>query len=99
MESKNHSTELGVAISKFLDYCDNYRNLSSYTLRNYKSDLDDFLKYLSMMEHYESLSRGVIDSRDIIYFLSLTCIEKIDIKIKFKYIFFFILIIKKFSFE
>ena len=46
MESKNHSTELGVAISKFLDYCDNYRNLSSYTLRNYKSDLDDFLKYL-----------------------------------------------------
>ena len=31
----------------------------------------DFLKYLSMMEHYESLSRGVIDSRDIIYFLSL----------------------------
>ena len=46
MESKNHSTELGVAISKFLEYCDNYRNLSSYTLRNYKSDLDDFLKYL-----------------------------------------------------
>ena len=31
----------------------------------------DFLKYLSMMVHYESLSRGVIDSRDIIYFLSL----------------------------
>ena len=46
MESENHSTELGVAISKFLEYCDNYRNLSSYTLRNYKSDLDDFLKYL-----------------------------------------------------
>ena len=46
MESKNHSTELGVAISKFLEYYDNYRNLSSYTLRNYKSDLDDFLKYL-----------------------------------------------------
>ena len=30
-----------------------------------------FLEYLSMMQHYESLSRGVIDSRDIIYFLSL----------------------------
>ena len=29
------------------------------------------LDYLSMMQHYESLSRGVIDSRDIIYFLSL----------------------------
>jgi len=29
------------------------------------------LEYLSMMQHYESLSRGVIDSRDIIYFLSL----------------------------
>ena len=46
MESENHSTELRVAISKFLEYCDNYRNLSPYTLRNYKSDLDDFLNYL-----------------------------------------------------
>ena len=46
MESENHSTELRVAVSKFLEYCDNYRNLSQYTLRNYKSDLDDFLNYL-----------------------------------------------------
>ena len=30
------------------------------------------LEYLSINSHYESISRGVIDSRDIIYFTSLT---------------------------
>lgn len=28
------------------------------------------LKYLSLLSHYESISRGVIDSRDMIYFIS-----------------------------
>jgi ABC-2 type transport system permease protein len=31
----------------------------------------EFLSYLSLSTHYESISRGVIDSRDILYFLSI----------------------------
>ncbi len=30
------------------------------------------INYLSMTDHYDSISRGVIDTRDIIYFLSVT---------------------------
>lgn len=33
-----------------------------------------FLNYLSLSTHYESISRGVLDSKDIIYFLSITFI-------------------------
>jgi ABC-2 type transport system permease protein len=31
-----------------------------------------FLSFLSISTHYESISRGVIDSRDIIYFVSIS---------------------------
>ncbi len=34
--------------------------------------LAQLFNYLSISTHYESMSRGVIDSRDIIYFLSLS---------------------------
>jgi ABC-2 type transport system permease protein len=34
--------------------------------------LDDLVQQMGMLSHYNSLSRGVIDSRDAIYFLSLT---------------------------
>ena len=30
-----------------------------------------FIKQLGLLEHYESLSRGLIDSRDVVYFLSV----------------------------
>jgi ABC-2 type transport system permease protein len=33
---------------------------------------NSILQYLSINTHYESISRGVIDSRDIIYFTSIT---------------------------
>ncbi|MCX7606390.1 MAG: ABC transporter permease [Bacteroidia bacterium] len=33
-----------------------------------------FLAYLSLMEHYRSLSRGVVDSRDVLYFLSVSAL-------------------------
>ncbi|MEN3041162.1 MAG: ABC transporter permease [Bacteroidia bacterium] len=33
--------------------------------------LQEILAQLSLMEHYRSLSRGVLDSRDILYFLSV----------------------------
>jgi len=31
-----------------------------------------FFNYLSLSTHYESISRGVVDSKDLIYFLSIT---------------------------
>lgn len=34
----------------------------------------DLLAYLSMDEHFDSLSRGILDSRDLIYFSSVTAI-------------------------
>lgn len=33
---------------------------------------DDIVQMMGMLYHYDSLSRGVIDSRDVIYFLSTT---------------------------
>lgn len=33
--------------------------------------LGDFFSYLSSRTHFESISRGVVDSRDIIYYLSI----------------------------
>ena len=35
---------------------------------------NSLLEYLSIQHHYESINRGVIDSRDIIYFVSSTVI-------------------------
>lgn len=34
--------------------------------------LDRFVEKLSIAEHYDSMSRGVIDTRDVIYFISLS---------------------------
>ncbi len=34
--------------------------------------LDAFLQDLGMLEHFNSLGRGLIDSRDLVYFLSVT---------------------------
>ena len=31
-----------------------------------------FIEYLGMQDHYKSMSRGVIDTRDVIYFVSIT---------------------------
>lgn len=36
--------------------------------------LASLLSYLSMEEHFDSLSRGILDSRDILYFTSVTAI-------------------------
>jgi ABC-2 type transport system permease protein len=43
-------------------------------LSQYKSlgDLDTFISSLGMDYHYKSMSRGVLDTRDIIYFVSIT---------------------------
>lgn len=39
---------------------------------NYTGALQQTLNYLSLQTHYTSISRGVIDTRDIIYFVSVT---------------------------
>lgn len=39
-------------------------------LNNYLAD-NDFLASLSLKYHYESMARGVLDTRDVIYFLSV----------------------------
>ena len=38
------------------------------------SPIDPFLEYLSINTHYISMSRGVIDSRDMIYFISFSAL-------------------------
>jgi ABC-2 type transport system permease protein len=38
---------------------------------NLLGPVDLFIKNLGMNTHYASLSRGVIDSRDVLYFLSI----------------------------
>ncbi len=39
------------------------------------SSVDALLEYVGMQSHYTSLSRGIIDSRDVIYFASLTVLS------------------------
>ncbi|MCF8240699.1 MAG: ABC transporter permease subunit [Melioribacteraceae bacterium] len=39
---------------------------------NFTGTLGQWLNYMSLSSHYESVSRGVIDSKDLIYFLSIT---------------------------
>lgn len=39
---------------------------------NFTSTIGQILSFLSMSTHFDSVSRGVIDSRDIIYFLSIS---------------------------
>lgn len=41
---------------------------------NFTGTFSYILNYLSIATHFESISRGVIDSKDIIYFLSITFI-------------------------
>ncbi len=34
---------------------------------------DDFIKYLGIEYHYDNISKGRLDTRDIVYFMSLVC--------------------------
>tara|TARA_B110000116_G_scaffold19829_1_gene15704 strand:+ start:732 stop:1640 length:909 start_codon:yes stop_codon:yes gene_type:complete len=61
MKSYNQ-TELEDAIHKFILYCSNYRNLSPYTIRNYKNDLlgfDNFIK-TEKKYHIDDLDRSIV---------------------------------------
>ena len=39
---------------------------------NFTGTIGEVFSYLSLSTHYESISRGVVDSRDLIYYLSIT---------------------------
>lgn len=39
---------------------------------NFTGFIGELLSYLSLSTHFDSISRGVIDSRDILYFLTIT---------------------------
>ncbi|MCS7003777.1 MAG: ABC transporter permease subunit [Cytophagales bacterium] len=41
---------------------------------NFTGNLGKILNYFSASQHFESLGRGVIDSRDIVFFVSLTAL-------------------------
>ena len=43
------------------------------------SGLDTFLVKLGILEHYDSISRGVIDTRDILYFLSIVILSPVSL--------------------
>ncbi|MFT4838458.1 MAG: ABC-2 type transport system permease protein [Nonlabens sp.] len=55
-------------------------------LSSYLSD-SDFLAFLGLKYHYESMARGVIDTRDVIYFLSVAvlffALSEISLKLIF----------------
>jgi len=48
-----------------------YLGFESLHNMGFLGDADLFVKRLGMMDHYESISRGVIDTRDVLYFLSV----------------------------
>lgn len=51
-----------------------YAGFASIGDFNLLGSLDNFVKSLGISDHYASLSRGVIDSRDVVYFLALISI-------------------------
>jgi len=49
-----------------------YIGFESITSADLLGQLDSLILKLGISEHYRSMSRGVLDTRDIIYFLSMT---------------------------
>ena len=67
--SKNQivSFIISVCISFFLFY-----GFEALAANNLLGNLDYFIQQLGINEHYTSISKGVIDTRDLIYFISVT---------------------------
>lgn len=51
-----------------------YTGFQSIGSFDWFGSLDDFIVKLGIQDHYTSLSRGLIDSRDVIYFIALIAI-------------------------
>ncbi|MFP4059560.1 MAG: gliding motility-associated ABC transporter permease subunit GldF, partial [Bacteroidales bacterium] len=60
---------LGLIISFFL-----YTGFESIASLPFLSNVENFIIYLGINEHYQSISRGVIDTRDIFYFSGLAAL-------------------------
>lgn len=60
---------LAVLISFFF-----YMGFESISSLQFLGSLDSLVVNLGIYEHYKSISRGVIDSRDVIYFLSVIAV-------------------------
>ncbi|WP_196891482.1 gliding motility-associated ABC transporter permease subunit GldF [Aureivirga marina] len=58
---------ISIFISFFLYY--GFEGLANY---NIFGNADYIIQQIGMNEHFKSISRGVIDSRDLIYFISIT---------------------------
>ncbi len=58
-----------------------YLGFESLYYMNAGGDVAMFLKQLGMRHHYESVSRGVIDTRDLIYFVSVIAIFLISTRL------------------
>jgi len=48
-----------------------FHMLFGFLARNFPGFIGALLNYLSLDSHYESITRGVVDSKDLIYFLSI----------------------------
>lgn len=48
-----------------------YTGFDFFSALNFFGSIDEVIVKLGIMEHYVSMSRGVIDTRDVIYFISL----------------------------
>ena len=57
-----------------------YSGLNQLASFDLLGPLDRFVQQLSITEHYDSMSRGVIDTRDVVYFISLCGIFIISTK-------------------
>jgi ABC-2 type transport system permease protein len=51
-----------------------YTGLDSISSLGFPAGFDSIIQYLGINIHYASMSRGVLDTRDIIYFLSLVSV-------------------------
>ena len=61
-----------------------YMGFDSFADLFYNTGIDYFFKSISINEHYLSIARGVLDTRDLIYFVSLTFIFLFATELKLK---------------
>ena len=61
---------IAFAVSVFLCFL-MYTGFDAMAKMDVPAALQDLFVFLSINEHYQSISRGVLDSRDTIYFISL----------------------------
>lgn len=69
--SVNYNPIVSFLLSAFLCFL-TYQGFEWMSEVSVLSNVDHLIKKIGIQEHYVSMSRGVIDTRDMVYFLSLT---------------------------